>query len=333
MRRYTMIALFSVVIVVLCIVLVTGINASRLPWQWPRSAGRETMTQSFEFAAEDVQNMNMRLTFHDVRIIPGEADTVRIEEWSDQPLSDPIRLRCQLAGGTLEADTLSGGTGCSFFGQHPRVQIVVAVPPKSGLAVQAWTGAGDLDVQDVRLGDISLSTGAGDIVLSDTEAGGSVLHTSAGDIDVLAGTRLQSMDSSSAAGSVDVEAEVNNQAVLSSASGDVRFIGSCRSFEGSTGAGNVDGSFERVKSVKATSSAGDVDLLMQKNTGVREIFADSGVGDISVGLPAGSRIQLKESRGLGDLELENKAGFEITSEDAILLDLHASAGDIELFSS
>lgn len=333
MSRKVLIAVFSVLIVVLVVMLAAGVARGRSgvfsvfrPQQPP------AMTEAYDFPAAEIRSIELSLSFDDVQIEPGSGDTLRVEQWTDGSLSEPRKLHCELRDGALSAST-AGVSGSSLFSLGPTTlsRVTIRIPAGMTLPVRAAVGAGDLDVRDLQFGDLTVDSGAGNITLSGVSAEDAEVHTAAGDID-LRKVVCRRLDCSSAVGNIDVaETDVEGDVYLDSSSGDQQFAGSCASCSGSASAGDVKLEVSGVSRVTGSSSAGDVEISCPDTAGLERVSASTSLGNVTVGLAAGSKVSLAFDRGLGDLELEKGAEIEIAS-DGIVLDVHTGAGDLVLRS-
>lgn len=330
MSRRILIVVLSIVIAVLVVVLVSGIawngTGLRTPAGWRRT---DSMAASYEFPAAEVDRLELNLSLDDVELTAGKADVIRFEQWTDGGLPDQRKLLCRLDDHVLTGHTDGTAWQNWRFPGPPLSQIKIELPADLVLPVRAALDAGDIEVRELHLGDLALEAELGSISVARVRGADAKIRSSAGDIDILDCSFTQ-LDCTADLGSIDAaKAAVQTEVNLRSSSGDQRFQGSCTRFDGSTSAGSVAAEISGAVSASGSSSAGSVEILCRDVHKLENVNASADLGDVTVGLPSGSKISLGYDRGLGGLEFDGDAGLEI-DPDGIRVDIRTSAGDLLL---
>lgn len=371
MSRKVLMVVFSAIIVLLVVVLAVGISGAsvRAPW-WSGARPADSLAASFEFASADVSRVALRLAADDVDVVPGSEGVIRLEQWTADSGPQPEPLACTLADGTLLAGTDARPVRWwPFFGPDPVSCVTVQVPPAAVPALSAAVKSGDVSIRELRFGQLEIDsgagnvelrggaaehaavhtaggnidiedfspaeldcrTGAGDICLNQIAAGRTAAETSGGDIDIR-DVSLRELECRAAAGNVAVAgATVVQGAYLDASAGDVEFGGSCAVLQAEAAAGNVTADVADCAGVAASSACGDVELQcrsVQKLAGVR---AETRAGNVTVQLPAGTRISLAYEPGLGGMHFEDGADLNVDG-GGIPLEISCAAGDLFLGS-
>lgn len=183
----------------------------------------------------------------------------------------------------------------------PEVQIVIVVPVGTDLRV----AAGDLEVtaDQLTLGDVRLRMGNGDAHLADCT----------GAVDVKAGNVSLAVGDAAAltvaAGNADVRAGHVGDAALRSGAGSMHLASST---------GRVAAKGGQLELTIASTASGSVDFR-------------TAAGSATIGVAAGTDVQLDLVSAVGDVSCSLPVGSEAPSQGAPLsLRLHTGAGDLRV---
>lgn len=191
-----------------------------------------------------------------IRVVAGDVTDIRVVSHLEYGLSAP-RLR-QDAG----PDGVRLDASCPWYSNLCSVDYEITVP--AGMAVSADSSGGSISVRGVT-GVVDTSSSGGSITVSD--ATGSVrAHSSGGSVTVNSSTGAVDMDSSG--GSIVGTGLRGGQARAESSGGSVRLI------------------FDVPPDlVEASSSGGDVEVLLPRVAGGYRVDASSSGGDQTVEVP------------------------------------------------
>ena len=160
----------------------------------------------------------------------------------------------------------------------------------------SWHSESTIEVMVPKRFEVSVRTGGGNIELKDT-TGSAKLHTSGGDITArnLNGTiGLRTSGGTITADSVRGDVDANTSG------GDVRLLNVDGKIKGHTSGGSVRVSLVGAnRGISATTSGGDVELILPKGT-TGNVNASTGGGDIKTDFPVTTTV-LKETRLEGSL--------------------------------
>lgn len=157
--------------------------------------------------------------------------------------------------------------------------IAIRMPP--GMNLDLDTGSGDIEVRgDLGSNDLACDTGSGDVRVE-------------GNLNAL----------SAETGSGDIKAKLTapaTSAKIHTGSGDVEFSGGCARFDATAGSGNITanglagpGTFE--------TGSGDIKALWTRLAEGMTVKAESGSGNIHLGLPANATLSGNVDTGSGDI--------------------------------
>ena len=265
----------------------------------------------------------IELVVGDLRIVAAErADTVVEVRPSDPDSDADVRAadqtRVEYADGLLLVKTPKQ-RGLGLFGKPGSVDVTVDLPTRS--KVQADTGVGGVRTSGV-LSACRVKSGAGDVYLDRVVGGQLTLETGAGrvEVDTVAGRA----DISTGSGRLQVR-EVDGPAVVKNSNGD-SWLGVV------TGdlrikAANGDIAVDRVgDGLDASTANGGITVgAVTRGT----VSLKTGFGEIEIGIPAGTAAKLDVSTSFGRIrnQLDSTEAPQETDE-TVDLRARSSYGDI-----
>jgi DUF4097 and DUF4098 domain-containing protein YvlB len=265
----------------------------------------------------------VELVVGDLRIVAADrADTV-VEVRPSDPGSDADvraadQTRVEYADGLLLVKTPKQ-RGFGLFGKPGSVDVTVDLPARS--KVQVDSGAGGVRTTGT-LGACRVKSGAGDVQLDRVEGGRLSLEIGAGrvEVDTVAGRA----DISTGSGRLQVR-EIDGPAVVKNSNGD-SWIGLVTG-DLRINAANGDIAVDRAGGdvVASTANGGITVGAVTRGT----VSLKTGFGEIEVGIPAGTAAKLDVSTSFGRIrnQLESTDGPQETDE-TIDLRARSSYGDI-----
>jgi DUF4097 and DUF4098 domain-containing protein YvlB len=265
----------------------------------------------------------VELVVGDLRIVAADrADTV-VEVRPSDPGSDADvraadQTRVEYADGLLLVKTPKQ-RGLGLFGKPGSVDVTVDLPARS--KVQVDSGVGGVRSTGT-LGACRVKSGAGDVQVDRVEGGRLSLEIGAGrvDVDTVAGRA----DVSTGSGRLQVR-EIDGPAVVKNSNGD-SWIGLVTG-DLRINAANGDIAVDRAGGdvVASTANGGITVGAVTRGT----VSLKTGFGEIEVGIPAGTAAKLDVSTSFGRIrnQLESTDGPQETDE-TIDLRARSSYGDI-----
>ena len=265
----------------------------------------------------------VELVVGDLRIVAADrADTV-VEVRPSDPGSDADvraadQTRVEYADGLLLVKTPKQ-RGLGLFGKPGSVDVTVDLPARS--KVQVDSGAGGVRTTGT-LGACRVKSGAGDVQVDRVEGGRLSLEIGAGrvEVDTVAGRA----DISTGSGRLQVR-EIDGPAVVKNSNGD-SWIGLVTG-DLRINAANGDIAVDRAGGdvVASTANGGITVGAVTRGT----VSLKTGFGEIEVGIPAGTAAKLDVSTSFGRIrnQLESTDGPQETDE-TIDLRARSSYGDI-----
>lgn len=265
----------------------------------------------------------VELVVGDLRIVAADrADTV-VEVRPSDPGSDADvraadQTRVEYADGLLLVKTPKQ-RGLGLFGKPGSVDVTVDLPARS--KVQVDSGVGGVRSSGT-LGACRVKSGAGDVQVDRVEGGRLSLEIGAGrvDVDTVAGRA----DVSTGSGRLQVR-EIDGPAVVKNSNGD-SWIGLVTG-DLRINAANGDIAVDRAGGdvVASTANGGVTVGAVTRGT----VSLKTGFGEIEVGIPAGTAAKLDVSTSFGRIrnQLESTDGPQETDE-TVDLRARSSYGDI-----
>jgi DUF4097 and DUF4098 domain-containing protein YvlB len=216
---------------------------------------------------------------------------------------EPVELEIKVPSGDIDIETVEGGESViSLEGDEKLIdltevrqegrRIVVELKGKKGFGIT------------ISIGDFSFGNGHLRVRARVPHGSSAVLSTAAADMKLRG--RVQSIDVKSASGDLVVNGEIERDAAVKTVSGDVRLdrVGGelrVQTVSGDVNTGSVGGS------VEAKSVSGDLRI-----ESIREgrVTAQSVSGDIELGVPAGTKLDVDAGSVSGDLASEVPLGSD-----------------------
>ena len=265
----------------------------------------------------------VELVVGDLRIVAADRTDTVVEVRPSDPGSDADvraadQTRVEYADGLLLVKTPKQ-RGLGLFGKPGSVDVTVDLPARS--KVQVDSGAGGVRTTGT-LGAGRVKSGAGDVQVDRVEGGRLSLETGAGrvDVDTVAGRA----DISTGSGRLQVR-EIDGPAVLKNSNGD-SWIGLVTG-DLRINAANGDIAVDRAGGdvVASTANGGITIGAVTRGT----VSLKTGFGEIEVGIPAGTAAKLDVSTSFGRIrnQLESTDGPQETDE-TVDLRARSSYGDI-----
>ena len=265
----------------------------------------------------------VELVVGDLRIVAADRTDTVVEVRPSDPGSDADvraadQTRVEYADGLLLVKTPKQ-RGLGLFGKPGSVDVTVDLPARS--KVQVDSGAGGVRTTGT-LGACRVKSGAGDVQLDRVEGGRLSLEIGAGrvDVDTVAGRA----DISTGSGRLQVR-EIDGPAVVKNSNGD-SWIGLVTG-DLRINAANGDIAVDRAGGdvVASTANGGITVGAVTRGT----VSLKTGFGEIEVGIPAGTAAKLDVSTSFGRIrnQLESTDGPQETDE-TIDLRARSSYGDI-----
>lgn len=261
----------------------------------------------------------VELVVGDLRIVAADrADTV-VEVRPSDPGSDPDvraadQTRVEYADGLLLVKTPKQ-RGLGLFGKPGSVDVTVDLPARS--KVQVDSGVGGVRTTGT-LAACRVKSGAGDVQVDRVEGGRLSIETGAGrvDVDTVAGRA----DISTGSGRLQVR-EIDGPAVVKNSNGD-SWIGLVTG-DLRINAANGDIAVDRAGGDVVASTANGGITVGAVTRG--SVSLKTGFGEIEVGIPAGTAAKLDVSTSFGRIrnQLESTDGPQETDET---IDLRARSG-------
>lgn len=265
----------------------------------------------------------VELVVGDLRIVAADRTDTVVEVRPSDPGSDADvraadQTRVEYADGLLLVKTPKQ-RGFGLFGKPGSVDVTVDLPARS--KVQVDSGAGGVRTTGT-LGACRVKSGAGDVQLDRVEGGRLSLEIGAGrvEVDTVAGRA----DISTGSGRLQVR-EIDGPAVVKNSNGD-SWIGLVTG-DLRINAANGDIAVDRAGGdvVASTANGGITVGAVTRGT----VSLKTGFGEIEVGIPAGTAAKLDVSTSFGRIrnQLESTDGPQETDE-TVDLRARSSYGDI-----
>ena len=245
------------------------------------------------FPGEISPRVEVRVQSGNVRLVPGEAKSVRVVAEAHKDAGLEVSKR----GATIVVSTDKGG----WF-RNDKADITIYVPESTEASINAASA-------DVRvttpLSRLEVNTATGDITFA--TVGSLEVRTASGDVR---GDRVtESVRVVGASGDVQINS-CSGKASFSSASGDVE-IGHCQG-----------------GSLKTSTASGDVSVALCQSS---EVECKSMSGDVDLGIPPRTRVSLDASTLSGNVRLPEPSESSEPPESSMSIKVRLVSGDMRLF--
>lgn len=250
--------------------------------------------KTYEFDVEAGTSLDIYVTAGRVDIRPGEPGRIEVLVDTDDPKFEVSQRGAQIY--------ISSDRESRWASARNSANVVIKAPEGTDASISTATANVD---SAVRLGDVFIKSATADVDLTEINDGN--VKTASGDVEI---DRVHhDLKVASASGAVLI-GRCDGKAECTAASGDIR-IRDC------------DGL------VKANSASGDI--TVDRFTGDRASFKTMS-GDVTVGIPAGTKVDLDVTTLSGDLRLPEKQDGEKSAAPTRKTSLRAKlvSGDLIL---
>ena len=246
----------------------------------------ETADFNNTFSVSDVNNISIDMENCDITIKKTNEKDIRVTATS---VSE--KYKAELSGDTLmisSPKTKNFMVNITLFTNiDPKVEI--ALPEKEYEKLDLRSGVGDIDMSDLKFGDIIFNTGTGDNELNNITCGKMDITCGVGDSEI---SNITCDSCSFAAGTGDME---------------IRNITSKGELRIKSGVGDTDISGAEVGGFSFETGTGDTEFAGTVNGNIK---VDAGVGDIELALTnpesdfgAGGKYTMSIEKGTGDKKI------------------------------
>lgn len=246
---------------------------------------------SKEFIVGSNPDIDIHIQSGRVEIRPGSAGVVKVDIDTEN-----IGFIVEQRGDQIYISTKQNGGWSSRNSAY----VVVEVPNDSDAHVASASARIEIDAP-VR--DLDAKTASGDIYVA--SARGATIKTASGDIRI--GEAETDVKVSSASGDVSLD-KAGGKVAFSSASGDL-FIGNCGG------------------AINASTASGDVEI--QRFSG-RQLNVKSMSGDVEVGVPARTKLDLDATLMSGELHHPESGGGSEPSSRQMAIRVKLVSGDLRI---
>ncbi len=248
----------------------------------------------YTFPADSATSLDIHLAAGRVAFRPGESASVVVEVDTKDP-----NFTVEQRGNQIY---ISSDRETKWASGRNAAQVVVRAP--DGMDATITTATANID-SSIPLGDVYIKSATADVGLTEIEGG--TIKTASGDAEI--GLVQDYVKVSSASGNINI-GQCHGKADFSAASGDVHI----RDCEGP---------------VKAASASGDISI--GRFVGDRGSFKTMS-GDVIVGVPAGTKIDLDVTTLSGQLRLPERPedGEPVTPTRSMTIRAKLVSGDLVL---
>ncbi|MGN0971360.1 MAG: DUF4097 family beta strand repeat-containing protein [Aristaeellaceae bacterium] len=263
------------------------------------------------FPAAGLRSVKINLFSEDVTIEPSDDSSVHVIYDREQMPDLNVRMEGSRLTISREGEQKKKGHVFGFEGENVTInsfsdlgklfrnlhvvatfgdsgRITLTLPEGCAPDLDVHTLSGDISLENIAAGEVSLGSTSGDISVEGVEATVLTASTTNGEVNVELPEELMLARAELRTTSGDVEARLNAQRCKAqSMSGDVSLEGRIREAEVGSVSGDVNLRAD-VEQVNVKSVSGDVDVTCDSEE-LREVTAQSTSGDVDVRLPSGIR--------------------------------------------
>lgn len=234
--------------------------------------------------------IDVRVKSGRIEVTTGPAGTIKVEAETGDP-----KFSVEQAGDRIY---IASDRDAGWLSART-AKVVVTVP--EGTDVSAETASAKVECEG-RLGNVETKTASGDVALDHVES--AIVKTASGDV----GVERVDRDIKVASASGDARVDHCDRGVFSSASGDIRVESATDSINASTASG---------------------DLVVGQFVGGRLSFKSMS-GDLRIGIPAGTKLDLDVSLLSGKLNLPKKGSTPPPTERQMRIKAKLVSGDMTI---
>jgi DUF4097 and DUF4098 domain-containing protein YvlB len=236
-----------------------------------------------------VELISVETSAQDIRVVPSDEEQIRIEFHGRTSVEYPIEVTRedrQLKIKLRKKLDRSIKWNVSFDSEEdkPLIGLKVMVPRRFGKEVQVLTASGDVHVDDLNLGTLSVTASSGDLEIYDSTAQSFLLKTVRGDIEVKKAHGVLVVESVS--GDVKISDTIGDTLNVRDVTGDIRLDDvSAQTILGGTTSGDLRVRPKELSGWKFAlkTTKGDVsNALSEDASGNKNMNLDSISGDIQV---------------------------------------------------
>ena len=242
--------------------LLTGIAASIIE----KDPSKYSKVVKKEFVcSDDIDAIDLNLTFQEVRIATDNVDNVTVEYYEDENEQYTFSEDDGSLSVTYFA-TPKVHIGFNYPDLH-KYDVIVKVPSDMDLKYDCRLESGDLEMEGIFTGsDMEIRTSSGDIMLSDVDVKGALAcEGTSGDIEITGVSVGKDAEIKTTSGDVDInKTDISGCLEASSFSGDVQgYELNCKIMDASCTSGDVEFKNLNTDSLDAETTSGSVYLSLE----------------------------------------------------------------------
>jgi DUF4097 and DUF4098 domain-containing protein YvlB len=243
---------------------------------------------------------------------------------------EPIELEVKIPSGDIDIETVEGDESFVSLDGDEKLLDMTEVRQEGRRIVVELKGKKSFGIT-ISIGDFSFSQGGGGLRVRARVPHGSTTNLSTASADMKLSGRVHSLDVKTASGDLVVNGDIEREATVKTVSGDVRLerVGGelrVQSVSGDVTAQSVGGS------IVSKSVSGDFRVESAREG---HVTAQSVSGDIELGVPAGTLLDVDAGSVSGDLASEvplvSEPGADLTDGPTLVVRGKTVSGDFRVF--
>jgi hypothetical protein len=240
-------------------------------------ANAQTKTAS----VNGIKKINVDVSSLDVEVKKTNRDqlSAKVKGWGNKQMIQGVKLAINKEGDALH---VSAERNQSFFTfTIGWSKLTIEVPEQEYNRITVDVGSGDLSIEDLQAGHLSLTSGSGDVTAKNNKSRGNfIVQTSSGDIDMQHNQAQNEARVSANSGDLDVSDLTAKSTRLETASGDIDVERYSGSLIAQANSGDIDIESNQLSGdidVKATS--GDIDINFAQDPDSLSVDYRGGSGE------------------------------------------------------
>jgi DUF4097 and DUF4098 domain-containing protein YvlB len=254
--------------------LVESLDLKRLKTQSPQPGAQEsTITGEVDSIIIDAQHA-------DITITPSQDNQTHVEYEISKRLLGKLstEVTTRQEGKTLFVTVTPANK--LFQSSSDSVELDISLPKQLKM-VQCKTTSGDIDIQDLSIGQLELHSIAGDIEAEDlTTVEFKVIGVSG---DVSLSSITGDLHLKTVSGDIEIENHKGSSLIVETVSGDIEYDGTAQAIRANTTSGDAEFEAKAIQTLNANTVSGDMELHLGIDVKGLTIAFISNSGELRIG--------------------------------------------------
>ncbi|WP_139693658.1 DUF4097 family beta strand repeat-containing protein [Sporolactobacillus terrae] len=245
-------------------------------------ASAQTKTAS----VNGIKKINVDVSSLDVEVKKTNRDqlSAKVKGWGNKQMIQGVKLAINKEGDALHVTAVRNQSFFTFTIGWSK--LIIEVPEQAYNQITVDVGSGDLSIEDLQAGHLSLTSGSGDVTAKNNKSRGNfIVQASSGDIDMQHNQARNEARVSANSGDLDVSDLTAKSTRLETASGDIDVQRYSGSLIAQANSGDLDiESHQLSGDIDAQVASGDIDINFAQDPDALSVDYRGGSGEGKVNL-------------------------------------------------